>query len=167
MQLPSTDVFIGLIFLVGIVYGFLFQREKIITTLCSVYIGLVIASTFSQTVFDFFNGNKVVANQIWIRSNASTSTIAIIILLLSIVMISGAVKSDNKKGDVSGFEIIIYSTLSIALILTSILGFLPAELRDHYIATSKVAGYLYMLKTWIVVIPPIMLVILNWKKKSN
>ncbi|MCX6808355.1 MAG: hypothetical protein NTW50_01650 [Candidatus Berkelbacteria bacterium] len=67
MQLPSVDVFIGIFFLLGLAYGFLLQREKTITALCSVYIGLVIASSFSGSIFDLMNGNKVIANQIWQR----------------------------------------------------------------------------------------------------
>ena len=119
MQLPSWDVFIGLAFLFGIAYGFILQREKTITTLISVYIGMVVASSFSSTVFDFFQGNKVIANQIWIRSNASTSSIAIVIFLATIFFVSGAINSKTKKGsgDLSLLEIIIYSALMMALIV--------------------------------------------------
>ena len=168
MQLPSTDVFIGLFFLAGIVYGFLLQREKTITTLCSVYIGLVVASSFSQTVFEFFNGNKVIANQIWIQGNASLSTIAIVLLLVTTFLVSGAINSKNKKSDeVSLMEIIVYSALIVALILSSILGFLPEASRNNYLNTSKLAKLLYDLRTLFVIIPPIMLVALNWKKKDS
>jgi len=169
VQLPSVDVFIGLIFLVGIAYGFILQREKTITTLISVYIGLVVASSFSGTVFDFFNGNTVIANQIWIRSNASNPTIAIIIFLLTTFLVSGAINSKSKKGDgdLSMFEIIVYSFLMIALILSSILGFLPEASRGHYIETSLAAKYLWSMRTIFVVLPPIMLVFLNWKKKGK
>lgn len=168
MQLPSVDVFIGLIFLVGMAYSFILQREKTITVLCSVYIGLVIASNFSQTVFDFFNGNKVIANQIWIRSNASTSTIAICIFLISIVLVSGAINSkNNRSSETSLFEVIIYSAMAIGLILSTVLTFLPEATRNHYIEVSKAAKYLYSLKTLFVVLPPVMLILLNRKKKRN
>lgn len=167
MQLPSVDVFIGLFFLVGIAYGFILQREKTITTLCSVYIGIVIATNFSGTVFDFFNGNKVIANQIWIQANASTSTIAIVLFLASIVLISGAINSRNSRSDgISILEVLVYSALMIALILSTILGFFPESARNNYIEVSKVAQYLYTYRTLIVVTPPIMLIFMNWKKKK-
>ena len=92
-QLPSVDIFIGLAFVLGIAYGFILKRDKTITTLCSVYIGLVISSSFSDYVYHFFNGNTTIANQIWIRSNASLSTISIVIFLLCIVFISGSINS--------------------------------------------------------------------------
>jgi len=168
-QLPSADVFIGLFFLLGIVYGLLLQREKTITVLCSVYIGLVIASSFSGTIFEFFNGNKVIAGQIWIRGNAPQSTIAIIVFLVSTFLISGAINSKAKKaeGDLSLLETFAYSAMMIALVLSSVLGFLPEATRDHYIQTSIAAKYLYDFRTLFVVLPPIVLVALNLMNKKK
>lgn len=166
--LPSTDVFIGLFFLAGIAYGFLLQREKTITLLCSVYIGIVISSSFAGSVFDFFNGNTVIANQIWIRGNASTSTIAIVLFLLSTFLISGAINSKGSKSDeTSMLQVFVYSALAIALVLSTILGFLPEASRNNYIETSIAAKYLYNWRTVFVVVPPIMLIFLNWKKKDK
>ena len=166
MPLPAWDVFIGLAFVIGIAYGFILRREKTITFLCSTYIGLVIASSFSQYIFELFNGNKVIADQVWIHSNASTSTISIILLLVSSFFISGAINSTAKSGgDLSPFEIIIYSALNMALIISSIIGFLAPEKRDAVIATSRAASFLFATRTLWVMIPPVALVILNFKKK--
>jgi hypothetical protein len=167
MQLPSVDVFIGLFFLFGVAYSFIFNREKIVTTLCSVYVGIVIAGSFSQTIFDFFNGNKVVANQLWIRGNASTSTIAIILLLASVILISGAIKVGKKGEESSMLDVLLYGTLSVALILSSVMGFLPEATRNHYIEISQVAKYLHNWHTLFVVLPPIILIIMNFRKKDK
>jgi len=167
MQLPSVDVFIGLFFLVGIAYSFILQRQRTITTLCSIYMGIVIASSFSKTIFDFFNGNTVIANQIWIKGNASTSTISIVLFFASILFVSGAINSQSKKSDeISVIEVIVYSALMIALMLSTVLGFLPEATRNHYIEVSVVSKYIYSLRTLIVVAPPLMLVLLSWKKKK-
>ena len=166
MTLPSVDVFIALSFLVGIGYGFILRRDKTITTLCSVYIGLVIASNFSDTVFAFFNGKTTIANQIWIRSNASVSTIAIIMFLLCIFFISGAINSSsNRAGDISPIEVIIYSGLTVALIISSILNFLPPETRSHYTEVSKTANILLSYRTLIIVASPLLLVISSLRRK--
>ncbi|MEK9156142.1 MAG: hypothetical protein AAB360_02460 [Patescibacteria group bacterium] len=166
MPLPTWDVFIGLTFFVGIAYGFMLRREKTITTLCSVYIGLVIANNFSQTVFDFFNGNTTVANQVWVRSSASASTIAIALFLASIIFVSGAINStSNRSGDISPLEVIVYSGLTIALVISSILGFLPEESRNHYLEASRAARMLYDLRTLIVIVPPLSLIFLNFKHR--
>ena len=166
MPLPSVDVFIALIFVVGIAYGFLLRREKTITTLCSAYVGLVIASSFSETVYKFFNGNTTIANSVWIRSNASVSTISIVLLLLCIFLISGSIHSSGSKaGDISPLEVIIYSALTVALVLSSVLNFFPPETRAHYTEASKVAKALFNFRPLIIVAAPAILVILNFRKK--
>ena len=169
MQLPSWDVFIGLAFLFGIAYGFILQREKIIATLCSVYVGMVIASTFSQTIFDFFNGNKVIANQIWIKSNASVSTIAIVLFFITIIAVAGALnsRSGGKNGEISMIEIFMYSSMMIALVIASVLGFMPEAVQAHAIQVSKAAAIIFQIKTFLIVSPPIILVIFGWRKKSK
>lgn len=166
MPLPTWDVFIGLAFFVGIGYGFILRRDKTITTLCSVYIGLVIATYFSGAVFEFFNGNKIIANQLWIRSSLSLSTISIILFLLAIIFVSGAINSSNSRsGDISLFEVLVYSALMIALIISSILGFLPEESRNHYLEASRLARILYNMRTLLIITPPISLIALNLRHK--
>jgi len=166
MQLPSVDVFIGLAFLVGIAYGFILKRDKTITTLCSVYIGLVIASSFSDTVFKFFNGNTTIANQIWVRSNASLSTISIALFLVCIVFISGAINSTaSRSSDISALEVIIYSAFTMALVISSVLNFLPPETSKNYIEVSKAARILLQDRTLFVVGAPLMIILLNFRKK--
>lgn len=166
MHLPSLDIFIGLAFIVGIAYGFLLKRDKTITTLCSVYVGLVIASSFSETVYKFFNGNTTIANQIWVRSNASVSTISIILFLASILFISGAINSTtNRSSDISALEVIIFSACTIAIIISSILYFLPPEVSQQYLATSKMATLLLNYRIFLIVGAPLSIIILNFRKK--
>ncbi|MFA4995665.1 MAG: hypothetical protein WC536_00800 [Patescibacteria group bacterium] len=165
-QLPSVDIFIGLLFIVGIGYGLILRRDKTITTLCSAYIGLVIASSFSETVFKFFNGNATIANQIWIRSNASVSTISIILFLLCIFLISGAIQSSStRSGDIGAFEVFIYSSLTVALVISSVLYFLPPETRANYTAVSRLAKMMFDFRPLIIIGAPLTLIILNFRKK--
>ncbi len=165
MPLPSWDIFIGLSFLVGIGYGFILKRDKTITFLCSVYIGLVIASTFSKDLFEFFQGNKVIADQIWIRSNTPLSTISIVLLLASIILVSGAINFSSNKSEFSPIEVIAYSALSIAIIITSVIGFLPIETQKHCMQVSMLAKYLVQYKTVLVIAGPLSLIILNFRRK--
>jgi len=166
MALPTWDVFIGLAFVLGIAYGFILRREKVITALCSTYIGIVIATNFSEYLFQFFNGNKFIAGQIWIKSNASVGTIAIVTLLVSSFLISGAINSaKSRPGDVSPLEVLIYSALNIALIVGAIVGFLPEESRAHVIETSKMAKIIFDYKTLWVILPPLSLIVLNFRRK--
>jgi len=166
MQLPTWDVFISLAFVIGVAYGFILRREKTITTLLSTYIGLVIASSFSDTIFSFFQGDTVIANQVWIKSNASLSTISIAVFLISTLLVSGSINSSStRSGDTSPLEVILFSALNVTLIISSILGFLPEEVRATTIEGSKAASTIFAFRTWWVIVPPVALVIMNFRRK--
>lgn len=166
MPLPTWDVFIGLAFIIGIAYGFILRREKTITTLCSTYIGIVIATNFSGYLYELFNGNKFIADQIWIKSNASLATVSIVTLIVSSFLIAGAINSTKSKaGDISPFEVFIYSALNIALITAMIIGFLPEATRAGVINGSKMGAFIYNWRTAWVILPPLALIVLNFRRK--
>ena len=165
-KIPSWDVFIGLTFVLGVAYGFILKREKTITVLCSTYIAMVMASSFSEYVFQFFQGNKVIANQVWVKSNVSESTVAIALFLIVLFFVSGAINSAaSGSGDLSPIEVIIYSALIMAIIISTIIGFLPEASRNNITAASRVASIIYGLRTLWIIAPPISLVILNFRRR--
>ena len=165
-KIPSWDVFIALTFVLGVAYGFILKREKVITILSSVYIAIVMATSFTEYVFQFFQGNKVIANQVWVKGNVSSGTVAIALFLLVIFFVSGAINaSSTKSGDTSAFEVIIYMALSMALIISTILGFLPEATRATIMGTSRVASIIYGFRTLWIIAPPITLVILNFRRR--
>ncbi len=167
MPLPTWDVFIGLAFILGNAYGFILRREKTITALCSTYIGIVIASNFSGYLFELFNGNKFIADQIWIKSNASLSTVSIMTFLIATFLVAGSINSTKSRpGDISPLEVLVYSTLNIALITATIIGFLPDSTREAMISSSKIATIVYNYRTLWVVLPPLALIILNFRRKD-
>lgn len=165
-KLPSWDIIIALTFVLGVAYGFILKREKVITILSSIYIAIVMSTSFTEYVFQFFQGNKVIANQIWVKGNMSSSTVAIALFLLVIFFVSGAINaSSTKSGDTSVFEVIVYMALSMALIISTILGFLPETTRTIMLETSKIGSLVYGLRTLWVIAPPISLVLLNFRRK--
>jgi len=165
-KIPSWDVFIGLTFVLGVAYGFILKREKTITILCSTYVAIVMASNFTDYVFQFFQGNKVIANQIWVSSNVSSSTVAIALFLIVLVFVSGAINSSSStSGDLSPLEVIIYIALTMALVISSIIGFLPDMNRSNILSASKVATIIYGFRTLWIIAPPISLVLFNFRRK--
>jgi len=165
-KIPSWDVFIGLTFVLGIAYGFILKREKTITILCSTYIAMVMSSSFTEYVFQFFQGNKVIGNQIWIKGNMSSSTVAIALFLLVLVFVSGAINSSSSSsGDLSPLEVVIYTALTMALVISTIIGYLPEATRTNVLTTSKIGGVIYGFRTLWIIAPPISLVILNFRRK--
>lgn len=164
-KLPSVDLFIGLFFVVGCAYTLLLRREKAIATLAATYIALAVTNNFGQTIYEFFNGNKVIANQLWIRSNASLSTVMIVTFLILIVFISGAISSSVRRSDSSATEIIIISALNIALILSIIASYMTPAMRDHYIVISKIASIIAKNNLLWTVLPPFALVTLGFTRR--
>ena len=164
-KLPAVDVFIGLFFVVGTAYTLLLRREKAVATLAATYMSLVITSSFGQNIYEFFNGNKVVANQIWVRSNASLMTVMVVTFLLGIVFISGAISASLKRGETSAVEVIIISALTVGLIISSIFSFMAPEMRESYMATSTIARLIMKYNLIWTVLPPIALLGLGFARK--
>lgn len=164
-KIPSVDIFIGLFFVVGCAYTLLLRREKAVATLAATYMSMVITANFGQSIYEFFNGNKVIANQIWIRSNASLTTVMVVTFLLGLVFISGAISASLKRGETSAVEVIIISALNVGLIISAVFSFMSPEMRDSYIHTSKVAQLITHYNLIWTVLPPIALLALGFARK--
>lgn len=164
-KIPSVDVFIGLFFVIGCAYTLLLRREKAVATLAATYMSLVIANAFGQTIFEFFNGNKVVANQIWVRSNASLTTVMIATFVIGIVFLSGAISTHIHRSESSAVEVIIISALNIALVISTIFSFMSPDMRAGYVAGSKIAQIIVQNNLIWIVLPPIGLLTLGFTRK--
>jgi hypothetical protein len=164
-KLPGVDLFIGLIFVVGVTYTLLLRRDKAVSTLAATYIALVVTNNFGQTIFEFFNGNKVVANQIWIRSNASLTTVMIVTFLLLTVFLSGAISAHIHRAESSATEVIILSALNIALMISAIFSFMSPDMRANYLNGSKIAQIIASNTLIWTILPPLALIGLGFTKK--
>ena len=155
-------------FLIGIAFGYILQREKILATLLSVYVALVVTQVFSGNVFDFFQGDKMVG-QVWVRNSASPFSIRVILFMGIIMLLSakGGISGAKAKGIMSPIEIILLSFLATGLILSSIFNFMPAESREAFMASSRLATLVIKYYVWWVVVPPIALIGLGFFRKSS
>lgn len=169
MPAPSWNLAIIVFFLIGIVFGYILQREKIIATLLSVYVGLVVSQLFSGSVFDFFQGNRTLFNQVWVRANASPFTIRVIVFLAIIAILSakGGISGTKSKGLLSPIEIIILSFLTCGLILSSIFYFLPPETREAFMSSSHLVSLVIRYYPLWVLAPIVALVGLGFMRKSD
>ncbi len=153
--LPSWDLFITLFFVIGLAYGFILQRERIVATLMSVYAALVVSQLLVDPVGQFFKGDKTLFNQIWIRSDTSPFTIRVVLFILVIVLLSakGGINSSKGRGAMSHFEVLIYSALNTVLIVSSIFSFLPEPTRDMYANGSKLVSTIIQYHDWWLLVP--------------
>lgn len=154
-SLPSWDLFITLFFIIGLAYGFILQRDRIVATLMSVYAALIVSNLLVDPVGQFFKGDKTIFNQIWIRSDTSPFTIRLALFIVIIVLLSskGGIGGARGRGTISHIEILVYSALNTALIVSSIFSFLPDPTRDAYASTSKLVNLIVTHHDWWLLLP--------------
>ncbi len=164
--LPSWDLFITLFFIIGLAYGFILQREKIVATLMSVYAALTVSSILVDPVGQFFKGDKTLFNQIWIRSDTQPFTIHLVLFIAIIILLSakGGISGTRGRGAISHFEILIYSALNTALIVGSIFSFLPEPTRDAYAASSVLVKFIIGHQVWWLVGPVLAMVFFGFQR---
>jgi hypothetical protein len=167
--LPSWDLFITLFFIIGLAYGFILQRERIVATLMSVYAALVVSQLLVEPVGQFFKGDKTLFNQIWIRSDTSPFTIHIALFVGIIVLLSakGGINSARGRGAMSHLEVLIYSALNTALIVSSIFSFLPEPTRDAYAATSNFVKFIVENHDWWLGVPVAALIVFGFQRHNR
>lgn len=158
---PSWDLFLAIFFIVSIGYSFVLQRDKVIVTLLAIYAGIVISNVLGGPLQGFFTGDKTVANQLFIRANASPFSVQSGLFLITTVIISvrsGLGGRSSRQGALSHFELGLFSFLNSALILTAIFSFMAPEAQAEFVATSKIARLIITHMSWWYVAPLIALI---------
>lgn len=146
-------------------------RDRIIVTLVSTYLALVATLTVGDVVVDFFQGNKFLFNQIFIPLKASpfaiTAGLFVIFLVLLISKAAYSVEFDPRKPVLTFVELLGYSILSTGLILSSIMTFMPGELRDAITNSSQVASRVVQFHDWWIVLPVLLLLVSGFRMYSS
>lgn len=164
---PSWDMFLLLFLIMGIAYGLMLQRDKVVVTMISIYVGLVVTAILFPSVQQFFAGEKAIMNQFFIKSNTNSFTIQTILFLAIIAIVtakSGLVAHDSEM---SPFIIFGFSFLNVALILSSILFFMPDGQREGIIEGSKIARFLVNYRVWWLILPVVLLIFTGWSKSKE
>lgn len=169
MPTPSWDLAIVVFFMIGIAFGYILQREKIVATMLSVYVALIVTQVFSGNLLSFFQGDKVIFSQIWIKSGSSPFTVRVVLFMAVIMLLSakGGISSSKAKGIFSPIEIIGFSFLTTALILSSIFYFMPPESRDAFMANSRMATFVIKYYLWWVLLPVIAMIGLGFFRRGS
>lgn len=169
MPTPSWDLAITVIFLIGIAFGYILQKDKIVATLLGVYAGLIMTQALAGNIFQFFQGDSTLFDQIWIKGNANPFTIRTIIFLAVITLVSAKAGSSSGrgKGNLSTLEIVVYSVLTTALVLSSLFYFMPPDARTNLILTSRMAKIVIENYTWWLISPLIFMAISGFFHKER
>lgn len=168
MPAPSWDLAIGVFFLIGMAFGYILQREKIIATLLATYVSLVVTTAVAGNVFDFFQGSRTVGS-FWIQSHATPFSVRIILFIVIIMLLSakGGISGTKAKGIMSPIEIFVMSFLATGLILSSIFYFMPIESREAFMASSRFANIIIKYYLGWVIVPPVVLIALGFMGKRS
>lgn len=168
MNAPSWDLFIGLFFIIGVSYGFMMQRERVVVTMISAYAAIAITGLVAPIAEKFFIGDTNVGN-VFIKANLSPFTVQTVIFVGIIVLITvrGGLIGSKAKGLLSPVEVLAYSALNSALILSTILYYLPEIQRNQLSVDSKFAKIIIDYHDWWLILPIIALVVAGFRKGSE
>lgn len=165
MNAPTWDLFITLFFIIGVGYGFILQREKVVVTLVASYVALVVTQVLMPLFQQFFAGDKTLFNSIYLKANASPFVIqtALFAVLVVLLTVRSGLTGHKTRGFLIPLEVLAYSALNSALIVATVLTFLPEDRQASLAATSKVAKFLMAYHTWWLVLPAILLVVTGFR----
>lgn len=169
--LPTWDLLITLMMIVGIGYGIVMQRERILSTLVGVYIGMAVAQNWGPKVYDFFTGDAVILDQLWIRLNVSPFAVKAFIFATVVILLT--VRSDFAKSikqsssPLSGIMVIAYSFLTTTLAISAVLSFLPSPQLNAILERSNLAEFIIgNFNLWLI-LPVIAMIVGAWFVNKN
>lgn len=169
MPTPSWDLAITVVFIVGIAFGYILQKDKIVQTLLGVYVGLIMTQAVAGNIQHFFQGDTTLFNQVWIKANADPFTIRALIFLGTIMLVStkANVSSNKAKGALSPLEIVVYSVLTTGLIVCSLFYFMPEEARTTFVMTSRMAKLVINNYIWWITLPVLFMLVSGFLNKDR
>jgi len=165
----TWDLFVGILLIIGVVYGFALQRERIFTSLMSIYMGIVVANVWGESLFNFFEGKSMLFDSVWVKANTTPSTISIILFVLVVAIISAKAPIGYMRSwsIVTPIETVAYSLLNMALFLATIYRMLPMELQEKIVAQSRFIGPALDFYNLLLVAPLILLILITSRRTSS
>jgi len=166
--LPSWDLLITLFTLVSVAYGFMMQRERVVVTLLSIYVGVVVTQLLADPVAAFFAGEKTIAGSFFIRSSASSFTIhaGLFLAIVAIISLKSGLSGNRERGSLSTLEIMGYAIMNAALIISVIIGFMDPVQQAELLSQSRNAVFVFDHRFWWF-LAPIGLMIIGGHQSRN
>ncbi len=164
---PSWDLVITLVFVIGITYGFIMLRDRILVTLLALYAGNVIANILSEPIHKFFNGDVAILNKLWVESSMSLFTIKMIIFLAVILVFSAKSGLAGRRSHFNFVELGGYSFLSVCIALSSIFSFMEPDKLQGYVGASKLAAFVVSHQTLWFIAPVLILAVMGASSRGG
>lgn len=167
---PSWDAVIILVYVIGIGYNVILHREKIAGHIAAAYISLAVTSVVAAPIFDFVHGNKMLLNQIWVRTNTSQQFVAgVTFIALTLILSSflSVIPTGRKSDNLAAWEVFLYSFLWVTFLISSVLSFLPADRLAVFEVESKALSLIWQYHTWWLILPAIALIYSGFRRGTN
>jgi len=155
----SWDVFIAICFIVSIVYGFVSQKDRLATIIISAYVAFVVASHTGEWFYRVLAQKGDLLGS-W-ASNLSlfSVTAGLYVLMLILLSVRGGFSFDERSIPVYlPFITACLGFLGTGLILGSIFYFMPGEMREILVESSKMASFVWRYYNIWIILPPVLLV---------
>lgn len=163
MKIPSWDIVIVCSFVVGMFYGFVLRRERTLACLASVYMSYVVTQLWGQSVVDFFRGDRVVFNQVWIKADTSPTVINITMFVVLFLLLISFTSLASSKAKISGFGVLVQSFLTVGLLITCLISFVSDDQRAQLFEASKFASLIWQYHNLWFLLPVIVLIFMGIK----
>lgn len=164
---PSWDMVIVLIVVIGVTYGFVMLRERVLAMLLSLYAGVIVANTLAEPIAKFFNGDVALLNKIWVQSSASLFTIKLIIFSLTILVVNAKSNLSGRGGRLGYFELTAYSFFSVCIGLSAFFSFMEPDKLKAFVDTSKMVKLVVDHQALWLVAPIIVLAVIGSSRRAR
>jgi len=140
------------------------QRERVSATLLATYVALVIAQTWAKPIYEFLNGNRAIF-KIYIAGRVSPFSITAALFVIFVILIAqkSGLKSARSES-LSNLEVLVFSLCSTALIIATILSFMPQEDLGRILEASKIARLLLRYHNLLIVLPPLLIILFGIRR---
>lgn len=164
---PSWDMVIMLVVVIGVTYGFIMLKERVLAMLMSLYAGIVVAGILADPISKFFNGDVALLNKIWVESNASTFTIKMIVFGLAVLILNAKGNLAARGGRMGYFELAAYSFFNVMIGLSAFFSFMePDKLKAYTDASKMVKSVVEHQSLWLVA-PIIVLAVIGSSRRGG
>lgn len=164
---PSWDLVITLSFVIGITYGFIMLRDRILVTLLSLFAGNVVANLLSEPIQKFFNGDTAILNRLWVESSASPFTIKLALFGAVILIIGAKGGLAGRRSGFSFLEMGAYSFFTVCIAMATVFSFMPPEQVSGFTEASKLARMIIEHKNVWFIAPFVVMAALGHQPRSR
>lgn len=161
---PSWDMVIMLVVVIGVTYGFIMLKERVLGMLLSLYAGYVVAGILAEPISKFFNGDVALLNKIWVESSASSFTIKMIVFALTLLILNAKGNLASRGGRMGYFELALYSFFNVMIGLSAFFTFMEPDKLKGYVEASKMVRTVVEHQSLWFVAPIIVLAVLGTRR---